>query len=322
MISLRTCRCERRARPERLRSIAVENDAASRREADDPRAGCRGDAEAPPSARRGGRPRLVPRAAPRAGASSVRETGSPAARREALHRRLLAAADVIAATRRAAASCSRCSGSDQPGARRARRPAARRPPVQGRRPLRPRPAAARALDARRGADCSLQLTGLYALGVTILAAGRCSTARLGGDADRGAVGRQLRRHRRRAHRSPAGWPARASPVERCLVIGEPARARADPREARREPRARGRRRHASARGRATTSTRWTPTSVRRIVARAAASTASSSRPTTTDSRRRRRADPDRQGRRRARQRAAADARGRRLGRRVRGRRRA
>ena len=121
--------------------------------------------------------------------------------------------------------------------------------------------------------------------------------------------------------SPAGSAGKASPLERCLVIGEPELRRPLPRQARVEPRARDRRRHASARGQRRARPLEQPGHPAPARRRPAASTASSSRrrrPTP----RRRRADPHRQGGRRARERAAADARGRRLGGRVRRRRRA
>ena len=136
-------------------------------------------------------------------------------RREALHRRLLAVADVLAATLALVVVLS-VLGQDQPGARRARRHAARRRPVQGRRPLRPRRAAARALDARRGAAAPAAHRPVRARRHDPPAA-RSSTARLGGGADRRALARRLRRDRRRADRSLARSPARLSPTERCLV---------------------------------------------------------------------------------------------------------
>ena len=76
----------------------------------------------------------------------------------------------------------------------------------------------------------VQLTGLYALTVTILQSVLLEGT-LGGDADRGALACQLHGDRRRTR--AARWLARGCfAVERCLVIGESPAGRADPREAR------------------------------------------------------------------------------------------
>ena len=177
-------------------------------------------------------------------------------RREALQRRLLAAADVIATTLALWLVLTIPGSGDQlaPLAR-ARRDAAGRPRLQDRRPLRPRPAADRRTrrSTRRRCCCSSPVS--TSLSVTILQSVLVDGT-LGGDQILAPVGDELRRGRRAACRRPLGRLARGA--RRALPRHRRAGARRpDPREARIERRPRdGRRDVRRSRGR-TTSIRWT-----------------------------------------------------------------
>ena len=166
---------------------------------------------------------LVPPSALRPGLVERADAAFPSLfERESLHRRLLAVADVLSTTLRAAVRPLRARERRPAGPAGARRAPARRADVQGRRALRPRPAPARALDARRGAAAR--------------AAGRPLRAGRD-DPAAGAARRELCDAVQIAAlwlasffaivggRALARWmAARCIPVERCLVIGEPQRA--------------------------------------------------------------------------------------------------